>query len=112
MMLLDYFRVFSWIYGKRDEISKIWANFGVLCHSVGIPRSSVGPRHGLVEREVWTASGTPRHSKAMSRRRSTPQRSSAMLRHSNVHNMEIFVLCFVLLSRYSKDLSIGLMRTL
>ena len=22
MMLLDYFRVFGWIYGKRDEISK------------------------------------------------------------------------------------------
>ena len=52
MMLLDYFRVFSWIYGKRDEISKIWANFGVLCHGVGIPRSSVGPRRDLVEREV------------------------------------------------------------
>ena len=24
MMLLDYFRVFGWIYGKRDEIRKSW----------------------------------------------------------------------------------------
>ena len=31
---------------------------------------------------------------------------------ATVHNMEIFVFCFVLLFHYSEDLSIGLMRTL
>ena len=80
-------------------------NFGVLRCGIGIPRSSVGPHCGVVEKEVWTASSTPRHSKATSRRRSTPQCST-------VHSMEIFVFFFVLLSRYSKDLSIGLMKTL
>ena len=62
MMLLDYFGVFGWIYGKRDEISKIWSNFEVLYRGVGIPRSSIGPRRGVAEREVWTASGTPQPS--------------------------------------------------
>ena len=31
---------------------------------------------------------------------------------ATIHNMEMFVLCFVFLFRYSKGLSIGLMRTL
>ena len=48
MMLLDYFGVFGWIYEKMDEISKIWENFGVLHHGIGIPRSSVGPRPDVV----------------------------------------------------------------
>ena len=59
MMLLDYFRVFGWISGKRDKINKIWANFRVLHYDMGIPRSSVGPlqgmacpRHGVAERDV------------------------------------------------------------
>ena len=69
-------------------------NFGVQRRGVGIPRSSVGPHQGVVEREVWTASGMPRRSKATPRRRSTP-------RCSTVHSMEIFVFCFVFLSRYS-----------
>ena len=47
---------------KMDEISKIWAISGVLHLSVGIPGNSVGPRHDMVEREVWKASGTPRRS--------------------------------------------------
>ena len=75
MMLLDYFGVFGWIYGKMDEISKIWAISGVLRRGVGIPRSSIGPRQGVAcprgdvaEREVWTASGTPQHSSATQRR--------------------------------------------
>ena len=52
MMFLDYFGVFGWIYGKRNEISKIWANFGVLSHDVGIP-----PRQGVDERGLRQASG-------------------------------------------------------
>ena len=36
--------------------------FRVLCHDVGIPRSSVGPRRGMAKREVWTTSGTLRRS--------------------------------------------------
>ena len=74
MMLLDYFRVFSWIYGKRDEISKYEKISGLLRRGVGIPHSSVSPRqgvacprYGVAEREVWTASGTPRRSKATPR---------------------------------------------
>ena len=51
MMLLDYFRVFGWIYGKRDEINQIWAISRVLRHGVGIPRS------GVAEREAWTSLG-------------------------------------------------------
>ena len=56
---------FGWIYGKSDEISKIWANFRVLHHDVGIPRSSVGPRqgvacprHGVAARRLGQASGS------------------------------------------------------
>ena len=30
MMLLDYLRVFGWISGKMDEISKIWVISGVI----------------------------------------------------------------------------------
>ena len=62
MMLLDYFGVFGWIYGKMDKISKIWAISGVLRCSVGIPRSSVGPcqgvarpRRGVVEKRSYAA---------------------------------------------------------
>ena len=40
------FWVFGWISGKMDKISKS-GNFGVLGLSVGIPRSSVGPRQGV-----------------------------------------------------------------
>ena len=97
---------------KKGRNQQIWENFGVLCSGVGIPHSSVGPlqgvacpRRSMAEKEVWTASGTSRRSKATPRQRSTPQRST-------VHNMEIFVFCFVLLFRYFEDLSIGLMRTL
>ena len=49
MMLLDYFGVFVWIYGKIDEIRKIWAISGVLRHDVGIPTQQCRsmPRHGM-----------------------------------------------------------------
>ena len=92
-------------FWKKGRNQQIWVIFGVLRHGVGIPRSSVGPRRGVAEREVWTASGTLRRCKATSWRRSTSQRSI-------VHSMEIFMFCFVLLTLYSEDLSIGLMRTL
>ena len=110
MMLLDYFGVFRWVFGKMDEINKIWANFEILCRGVGIPRSNVSPRQGvtcphrgMAERRLGQASGTPRHSKATPRRRPTSQYSSAMLWRSTVHRMEIFVFCHVLLFHYSKD---------
>ena len=89
MMLLDYFGVFSWISRKKDKINKIWANFGVLRHDVGIPRNNVGPhqglaypRHDVAEWRFRPASGMPRRSKA------TPRRNT-------IHRMEIFVLCIV-----------------
>ena len=67
MILLDYFWVFGWISGKRVEIRKIWANFGVLRRGIGIPHSSVGPHqgvacplHGVAECRSGPASGTLR----------------------------------------------------
>ena len=76
----DAFGVFCWISGKRDEISKIWANFGVLRRDVGIPCSNVGPRQGIA---------CPRSGVA-------ERRLFATLRRSTVHSIEIFVFCFVL----------------
>ena len=60
--VLDYFGVFGWISGKRDEIIKIWANFGVLRRGIGIPCSSIGPHQGVArcsvaKREAWTSLG-------------------------------------------------------
>ena len=59
MMLLNYFRVFGWIFGKRDKNQQLWVTFRVLCHGVGIPCSNVGPHQGVAspcrgvaEREV------------------------------------------------------------
>ena len=87
MMLLDYFRGFWFNFWKKGRNQQIWANFGALHCGEEIPHSNVGPRgvacprqgvacprRGMAEREVWTASGTPRHRKAMPRRRSMPQR--------------------------------------
>ena len=93
MMLLDYFGGFLLDFWKKGQNQQIWANFEVLRSGVGIPCSSVA------EKKVWTALGTPRHSKAM------PWRST-------IHNMEIFVFYFVLLFHYYEDLSIRLIRTL
>ena len=57
MMLLDYFGVFGWISRKMDKMSKIWAISRVLRCGVGIPRSSVGPRQGVAEREHLASLG-------------------------------------------------------
>ena len=82
MMLLDYFGVFSWIYGKMDEINKIWVISRVLRRGIGIPRNCVGPCQdvacpcqGMAERGLGQASGTPQHNSATLLRRSTPRRS-------------------------------------
>ena len=87
-------------------------NFGVLRRGVRIPRSSIGPRQGVVcprrslaEREIWTASSTPRCSKATPQRRLTP-RCSYCSQHGNFCVLFFFLFC------YFEDLSIGLMRTL
>ena len=64
MMLLDYFGIFGWIFGKMDEISKIWAISGVLRCDVGIPCNNTSPRqgvacprHGVTESEVSDSLG-------------------------------------------------------
>ena len=92
MKILDYFGGFGCIFAKMDKINKNLGNFWVLRHGVGITCNSVGPRQGVAESGV-----------------------SYGLEYADVatiHSMEIFVLCFVFLFRYSEDLSIGLMRIL
>ena len=88
------FEGFSWIYGKIEEIRKIWAMSRVLRQDVGTPRRSEGPlhdvaspRHSVAELEPGQASGTP---------------GVAELRRSlaTVHSMENVMFCFVLLFRY------------
>ena len=115
MFFLENIRVFFgfWLdFWKKGRNQQIWEIFGVLRRDVGIPRSRVGPRRSVAEREVWTASGTPRCSKAS--RGKGLRRSVAMLRRgvAPFHSMKFFVFCFVLFFRCSEELSIGLMRTL
>ena len=81
MMLLDHFGILVGFLEKGTKLSNL-DNFGVLRHDIEIPRSSV------VHAKEWhvhaaaqsrwrlsQASGTPRRSKAMPRRRPTLQRS-------------------------------------
>ena len=42
---------------KREEIMKIWANYGVLRCGVGIPCTSVGLRCGVAKREDLASFG-------------------------------------------------------
>ena len=58
------FEVFGCIFGKMDEMSKIWASSGVLRRSVVTLCSSVGPcqgmtfpRHDVVEKEDLSSLG-------------------------------------------------------
>ena len=80
MMLLDYFGVFGWISGKRDEISKSWQFRGPTPRAKAWLRGSFGQ-----------ASGMSRCSKAMLRQRPklqqrlTPQHSNSMPWCSIVH---------------------------
>ena len=56
-IVYEFSFVFGWIYGKMDEIIKIWANYRVLCRGVGIPTSSVGPRHRVAKMEDLASLG-------------------------------------------------------
>ena len=49
MMLVDYFRVFSWISGKKGQNKKNLGNYRVLRRGVGIPTQQrrFTPRHGM-----------------------------------------------------------------
>ena len=92
MMLLDYFGFFCWISRKMDKISK--------------PGQFWGP--------------TSRRRDPTQQRRSTPRRDregeglycSVAVLHRGVALFTDMCFCHVLLFRYSKDLPIGLMRTL
>ena len=71
---IQLFFLFWLDFWKKGGNKKIWANFGVLHRGVGIPRSIIGPcqgvacpHRGVAEREVWTASRTPRCSTATPR---------------------------------------------
>ena len=67
------------IFGEKSQKSKTWKSgyFGLLRRSIGNPRCGVRrptPRHGMprqgkAEVPKWHPSGTPRHIKAMPRRR-------------------------------------------
>ena len=54
MILLDYFGLLVGFLEKGTKSSNL-GNFGVLRHSIGIPRSSVSPRQGTADREPWTS---------------------------------------------------------
>ena len=56
---------------------------GLLCRSVDLRQGMQYPRHGEDEVTKWNPSGTSRRSKSMSRRRLTPQHSSATPRRSD-----------------------------
>ena len=94
MMLLDYFGVLGWIFGKKGRNQQIWANFGVLRRDVGILRNSVGPHQGVAKRRLRPSS-TPRHSKATPQRRPTPQRTGATPWRSTVHR-HVLLSCFAI----------------
>ena len=102
-MLLDYVGFLVGFLEKWMKSTNL-GKFGVLRCGVVIPCSSIGPCQGVacpcrgvVERKVWTSSGTSRHSRATPRRSSTPQRSSATLRHSYYSQYGNFcvLFCFV-----------------
>ena len=46
MMLLDYFGLLVGFMEKGTKLAKC---------GIGIPRSSVSPRHGTADREAWTS---------------------------------------------------------
>ena len=84
---------------KKNKSSKIWASCQGPMLRRRDPRSGEGPCQGVACHAVaWSRgeNGQPR-----------VRRGEAI-----VHSMKNVVFCFVLLFRYSKDLSIGLMRIL
>ena len=69
MMLLEYLRLFGWVFRKMDKIIKNLGNFGVLRRGVETPRCSEGPRHGvacprcgMAEKRIFPSSSLLRHS--------------------------------------------------
>ena len=104
------FWVFGWIYGKMDKISKSGQFRGPMLRRrdptqqrkstprCGMPTSRRGRDGGLDKPQVHRGIAKLR-------------RSLAVLRHG-VALFTNMCFCHVLLFRYSKDLSIGLMRTL
>ena len=103
MMLLDYFGVFGWISGKRDEISKSGQFWGPTPRRrdptqqrKSMPRRG---REGGLD-NPWVCRGVAR-----------VHRGVAKL-HSSVALFTDMCFYHVLLFRYSEDLSSGLMSTL
>ena len=99
-MLLDYFGVLVRFVGKMTKNNKFWAMSRVLRSGEETPRSGEGPRRSKgslcrseAEKEGWPYLGF----------------TAAKLLFTVRTNV---VFCFVLLFRYSKDLSIKLMRIL
>ena len=56
-IVYEFSFVFGWIYGKMDEIIKIWAIYWVLRRGVGSPTGSVGPRQGVAKMEDLASLG-------------------------------------------------------
>ena len=68
-VFLESIRVFFlfWLdFWKNGRNQQIWVISRVLRYGVGIPRSSVSPCHGVAERRLEQALGTPKRSKATS----------------------------------------------
>ena len=116
MMLLDHLGFFCWIFGKRDEISKSGQFQGSTpqCRNPTKQRKST-PRRGM---------STPRHDREGGLDKPWVRRGIAKIRCDKGLCRSVAVLrrgvalftnmcfCHVLLFRYSKDLSIALMRIL
>ena len=56
MMFLDYLEFLVGFLEKGTKSANL-GNFGVLYRGVGIPCSSVGPRHSAAEWEAWISLG-------------------------------------------------------
>ena len=103
MMLLDYFGVFGWIFGKSDEINKS-----------GQFRGPTPQRRDPTQQCKSTlrrGMSTPRRDREGVLDMPRVHRDVAKLRRSATL-FTYMCFCHVLLFRYSEDLSIGLMRTI
>ena len=91
-------------------------NFGVLHHGVGILRNNVSPRQAWHDHATaWPRGGLdkPRVSRGVAKlRRGEGLRHSVAVLCRGVALLTDTCFCHVFLFQYSKDLSIGLMRTL
>ena len=103
MMLLDYFGVFGWIFGKKDEISKS-GQFQGPTSRLRDPTQWCGREGGLDKPRVRRGVAKLRHGKGL--------RCNITVLCRGVVLFTNMCFCHVLLFRYFEDLSIGLMRTL